>query len=774
MNIFGLEISSAQEAKRIREAVEDLERKLEDLGWIKINGSDSDSHTQAQESFKNMVKRSRLAFIKNPIIGHAVNLTTWYTFGLGVTLPKAQDKEVQKIVTDFWNDPDNRLSFTAPLNQHKLSNKQQYDGELAIVLQVDLDGAVYVRFIDPLTIENIITDPIDTMRPLFYKRRINGEDQYIPDYENGIALLRDDSRYAEKWQAMLKALDIKDKQVVSNTFIYHVKTNNDILDKRGIPDVYRALDWMNSNTKLNSDTATFINAQAQYAWKKKITGTKNQVNEFQARMQQNTRLTNPSAQAGSTYLHNAGVEMEAVGLPSSTGSLFETGIRRSLLMLCAAFGIMEHYFGDPSTGNLATSKSMELPMLKKFLARQEFWTGVYDDVLQFQLNMKLMAVNKKAFLYNEMKNRIKPVPSRDYKDRLIDIDFPPILDEDIKMMAEALSMAKEKRLVPVETAQRRFMQSAGVDNIEEELKKEFEEPAAEPDLFGGAFPPDKKVKESVSIPRSIKSERAETARLADKNKEVIRKMNAYLKDIAGSYQSLYESMKADLSFARTSSGKLSVYVNKLRGHLKEFQKAMVAHAGTYYPQAVSIAESYVKSRLGIKESRAVRLLETRLDEFLDRQISWNSEFVKSSLLPALLEKFEEFVRKSYDSEDEGQREFDEIVKSMENRVGKYASSFWTVEERAVKEAAKGSANKANFIGVQDEANCEGCAEAIDGNPWNVDEVPTPGEQDCLTNCRHAIQLVGDDDLTESDIQILKDAEDEARKGFKLLKETAYA
>ncbi|KKL10172.1 hypothetical protein LCGC14_2558520, partial [marine sediment metagenome] len=86
------------------------------------------------------------------------------------------------------------------------------------------------------------------------------------------------------------------------------------------------------------------------------------------------------------------------------------------LMVCSAVNIMLHYFGDPSTGNLATATAMELPMLKAFLAYQTLWTGVYEDLDTIVLDQA------------EFKG-----------DRFVDRDWPPIIEADISVLATAIS-----------------------------------------------------------------------------------------------------------------------------------------------------------------------------------------------------------------------------------------------------------------------------------------------------------------------------------------------
>lgn len=795
MRIFGIEVNSAEEIREIREAYADLERVVEDIGWIRINGRGETSQESCGEQYDQMVKRSRLAFIKNPIVGQAISLTTNYTFGEGVSEPKCAEGngEVQGIVQEFWNSPDNRLSFTDTQAQLKISNKLQYDGELALAFKVDSDGLVYVRIVDPLSISKIVKDPKDSMRDLFYKRRVGNADQYIPDYANGLAHMRRNRNYQGAWVKMLDDLSIREDQVPEDLFMYHVKINNDILDTRGVPEVYRALDWMNANSAINSDMSLFIRTQAQFAWKKKFKGTKAQMQSARARTGQNTQLTNPGRGAGSVVFENEKLSNEAIALPNSSGELFEIGIRRTLLMTVVAFGMMEHYFGDPSTGNLATAEAMELPMLKKFLSRQKVWEDIYLCVLNFQLDMRLFAISDRYFEYSPMMNRITPRKGADYKDRYIDVDFPPILEKNIKVLADALTAAKSGRLIPVETAQRMFLTGIGVNNVDEEMKKEFEEQIA-PLLgaFGQTDPArqqegarllteflrrangGRRYRESVND-RSQADSLEKAGKLAEKNRQVFRQMNAYLREIARAYNNFARTVREGATASVGAHGKWTGLVRGIEGAGARFEDAMLMAAERFLPKGAMLGASYAEARVAVKEARPAKLIgRGSLDDFVDEQLDWNRGFVED-LTPAITEGIRKKVAgKRYDTEREFSDAVDEALIGYESRVGMYAGAFWTVEERAVKEFSKGSGAKANFVGVDDSKVCDGCREAIDGSPWPVDEAPVPGEQDCLGNCRHALQLEGDEALEESDIELMRESERAAREGFSLLTDAQEA
>ena len=74
----------------------------------------------------------------------------------------------------------------------------------------------------------------------------------------------------------------------------------------------------------------------------------------------------------------------------------------------------ESYFGDISIGNLATAKTVELPMMKMFQSYQKVWEDTYQDI------------NEIVFTHNNIPE------NKQY----VDMDFPAIAPEDVSQAAD--------------------------------------------------------------------------------------------------------------------------------------------------------------------------------------------------------------------------------------------------------------------------------------------------------------------------------------------------
>ena len=130
------------------------------------------------------------------------------------------------------------------------------------------------------------------------------------------------------------------------------------------------------------------------------------------------------------------------------------------LQVCAAVGLSEQYFGDISSGNLATAKTTELPLQKQFESHQAIWSDQYDEIDQLVLAKAGIPEDK----------------------RYVDRDFPAITPEDASQVAEAI--AQILPVLPELAASREVMQVAllalGVDDTNEVIEQLMAEAKGDP------------------------------------------------------------------------------------------------------------------------------------------------------------------------------------------------------------------------------------------------------------------------------------------------------
>ena len=183
-----------------------MERSLEDLTWQLLDRVNTEDRP---ETLRRIRERALRYFQRDPIVGSAIQLMTWYTFGRGVQKPgipeshaprskeksgndgertfreakqeisPADRKNAEQVIGSFWNAPENQATLTSPQSQQQKSDELQIDGEVFFVL-FDGPGAnngpedeasLLLSDISPDEIGEIITQRDNQKMPLWYLRK---------------------------------------------------------------------------------------------------------------------------------------------------------------------------------------------------------------------------------------------------------------------------------------------------------------------------------------------------------------------------------------------------------------------------------------------------------------------------------------------------------------------------------------------------------------------------------------------------------------------------
>ena len=389
----------------ITEATSDVERwlSIEDRGWLKYGNPTNNSLDLIPSLRQYFVYRSRRYFALDPLAKHGVRMWTDYAFGSGISFQPKNDSLKQKL-NDFWYSPKNRPVLSAQ-GQRKASDKLLVDVEIFFAFFIGSGGEVTVRWIDPLEITEIITDPEDVYSQKYFKRmwmdaQGKPHDTYYRSTDN-----QDGETYAD---SIGKAID-KTTPGYSDALVLHVPFTG--LGQRGMPLLLPALDWIDEYRRFLASRIAITRALARFAWKVKALGGQASLDAVKA------KIDGKYPQAGSTWVENQGVTMDSMKQETGASSAEIDG-RMIKLQICCAFGISEQYFADISTGNLATAKTVELPLLKQFSSYQQLWSDVYETVFSIVLQ----------------NNNVTNSPRE-----IMTVNFPPISPEDVKEAVIAIT-----------------------------------------------------------------------------------------------------------------------------------------------------------------------------------------------------------------------------------------------------------------------------------------------------------------------------------------------
>jgi len=423
----------------IREATTTVEQQLalEDVGWVNLSGGGG--WVIPDKDREAYLKKSRVFYMKDPLARQAIRIWTDYAFGEGLTF-KATEDATQEILEGFWNAAENK-AILSPRGQRKLSDKLLVDGEVFLAVFLGPKQSK-IRSIDPLEITEIVTNPEDVEDVKFYKR------SWTKGMKPEVSIYR--SITNKKGEACFDNMNTSVKQN-AEALVAHLTYNT--ISQRGNPLLLPALDWIDYYRRFLASRIAIMLALAKFAWDAKVKGGQAAVDAFKAKLQ------GQSPAAGSTAVHNEGTDLTPIKTDTGAAGAYQDG-RMIKLQVAAAVGIPEQYFGDISIGNLATAKTVELPMVKQFQSYQETWKGFFQEI------------DETVLAHNNIS------PDKWYVDR----DFPPIAEDGAAAMAQALSqiLAVMPELSSTDAVMQAALMALGINDTQEVIDQLGKEaPASE-------------------------------------------------------------------------------------------------------------------------------------------------------------------------------------------------------------------------------------------------------------------------------------------------------
>lgn len=427
----------------LMEATTTVERELaiEDKGWVNLTLSGAE--ISSPKRIEN-IKQSRIYYNFDPLVKQAIRLWTDYTFGLGMSWSVDEgNQQTQKILEDFFYSKANQPIFGSR-GQRKCSDKLLVDGEIFFAFFLGKESTI--RTIDPLEITEIISDPDDIEHPMFYKREWTD---------------RQNKSHTDYYRSHLNPQNKSTKdslganhQKTQDALIYHLAINT--IGQRGNPMGLSGFDWLKQYRRFLAARVAMMLARTRWAWRQKIKGGQSALDSVKAATQDKTPV------AGSSLIENEAVDTQPIQTPQDAKNAYDDA-RLLKLQLCSAFGIPEQYFGDIATGNLATAKTVELPMLKMFQSYQAIWSDTFQDIFEI------------VFEYNK-------IP----KDKwYVDKDFPAIAPEDAMAAAQAISqiIMAFPEFASISDVQQTALMAIGINDpavVLEQLSKEAKSDPAIP------------------------------------------------------------------------------------------------------------------------------------------------------------------------------------------------------------------------------------------------------------------------------------------------------
>lgn len=492
------------------ERMAELEFALEDANWMRLMLDGQQEFTR--EGIRKITELARMMFIKNPLVNRAVLVQALYVWGQGIAV-KYKDAQLNAVLQKFWDDPKNRAELTSHQAQIYKEYDMRVEGNIFFVFFTRLsDGRVRVRSLPFDEVTEIISDPQDAKSAWYYVRKWN--ETKIDAM--GRRTMRPQKACYPDWnyKPTVKPAAISGMKIQWDMPVYHVKTGGMSAWKFGVSEIYQAIDWARAYKEFLEDVASLMRAYSRFAWKRVTKGGKKAVAAERAKMATtlaasggSSSETNPAPVTGATAIMGEGTDLQPMQVRGA--SISPDDGRRLLLMVAAAVGLPETYFGDVSVGTFATAKTMDRPTELAMKERQTMWTDVIRAIVnyvtlqaaKYNSDFKKLCTVNTEIDNGEIEEEIK---WNSGVNTMLDIDFPPILEKDIQASVQAIVSAltlngqEINSMFPPEIAVRLILSAFAQDDIDEIMAEIFPNDATMPAGTGSpSMPSEARIKESA-------------------------------------------------------------------------------------------------------------------------------------------------------------------------------------------------------------------------------------------------------------------------------------
>lgn len=416
----GVAVRPAREFERLslrEQEFEEFRSDAEDLAWHSRDYLGGRPTELAPERRKRLAQRSRIALLEDPLAGAEAQLLGDFSFGKGLSVPTARDKKVQQVIDEAWTDANNQEKLCSYAAQRRLSNELLTSGELFITLYVR-GGRVRVGRLDADMVRNVVPDPEDRLRPLWYIAEIRTfgwnyqEDR--PEFKTNLVDGRPKVKYWKHWRNVDDAvkerklggvdedeapLEMPEQDKIAKGVVYHVAINQTGEHLRGNPPWARSLRFFSAMNVLTEAHVTMAQAASAFIARRAMKGTPRQITKAAAsiltsvgelgagtlrrpdgRPEATTqRFTPPGTPGppppGSWWNDNESSSLEPLNLNSGAGQMQQTAqIVRAPIAATSGFG--QHYLGDASNASLASASTLELPATMHIGSWQEHFESL--------------------------------------------------------------------------------------------------------------------------------------------------------------------------------------------------------------------------------------------------------------------------------------------------------------------------------------------------------------------------------------------------------------
>lgn len=425
---------TASEPLKMREAAGTTVDDEED-GWRRLTGDGT--RDLAPVTQRRAREISAWLWQANLMANRLIELPLAFLLADGVSL-QVKDKDSQKTLDSFWNDPINSMDLKLPKRVRELAlfGEQCYPAFVNAV-----SGAVRIGYLDPAHIQEVITDPDNPEQPIGVVTVRNEKGRYR---RYKVIVNGPEDVFTERTQRI--RAEFQDGEC------FYFSVNSLSSGVRGRPDLLASADWLDAYDDFlfgEIDRAKFLRS---FVWDVTLTGADPDTVNKRAK-----EITPPGP--NSVRVHNDSETWNAV-TPDLKAAETTDSARLLRNHVLGGASLPEHWFGGGGDVNRSTGESMGDPAFKIFSMRQKELKHILEEIGRYVLRQQALAISGKDIDFGDQQFEVKAI-------------FPEMIARDTSRYATALqqvvsacTIAVDKRLLSEAMAVQIIASVAGYLGVE--------------------------------------------------------------------------------------------------------------------------------------------------------------------------------------------------------------------------------------------------------------------------------------------------------------------
>lgn len=333
-------------------------------GYRRLAGSMSDRNLQNIDQ-DTMFEIAYWMWDKSAMFRRLNLIDNDFIFGDEFIQVTAKDINVQKVIDDFWNDPENKMdtNFSDRMMWFSVLGEQCFPVEIN-----PSNGRVIIGYVDPTDIKDIWIDRNNVTR-------------------KGMVQIKDAARTAGKKMQIIKIdKDPAHKKsfgrLAGDCFFYAV--NNPPNSPRGRSDYLTLFDWIDGLERYSFNYLSRAEDLLNFIWDVTLQGMgEDKIREW---MSKNSKPPEP----GSVRAHNENVTWAAVA-PDLNATDIRSGYEMGRSFVMGASGRPDSWFGTGGKAYQNEADLMGLVPIKDLGKRQNLYAVHLKEIIQFVIDQAIIA-----------------------------------------------------------------------------------------------------------------------------------------------------------------------------------------------------------------------------------------------------------------------------------------------------------------------------------------------------------------------------------------------